>query len=187
MKWWEKTVEYLFVVKYFDEGVMLAPLDGNEERLADTIFSKDNKWVVIEFKRNEKCIDEEKDKFIYYEKARDALSEKNAHHLLIYGKFEDKLVLECKTYFSNELINVSDALNFGLEIGPFKEYIERFLKFKKPPKDGGGGGLSLEDYELVACVTNDGMLLSCMSISEFLYMFENKPEQMQYKVMGAGN
>ena len=64
MKWWEKTVEYLFVVTHFDEDVMLAPLDGNEERLADTIFSKDNKWVVIEFKRNEKCINEEKDKFI---------------------------------------------------------------------------------------------------------------------------
>ncbi len=187
MKWWEKTVEYLFVVTYFDEGVMMAPLDGNEERLADTIFSKDNKWIAIEFKRNENCIDKEKDKFIFYEEAREELFEEDAHHLLIYGKFEAKLNLECKTYFSNKLIDIKEALSFGLEIGPFKEYIERFLKFKRPPKDGGGGGLSFEEYGLVACVTNDGKLSSCMSILEFLYMFKDKPEQMHYKVMGAGN
>ena len=172
MKWWEKTVEYLFVATYFDDGVILAPLDGNEERLADTIFSKDNKWVAIEFKRNEECIDEEKDKFIDYEEARKEFSEEDAHHLLIYGNFEEKLTLKCKTYFSNKLTEIKEALSSGLESIPFKEYIERFLEFKKPPKDGGGGGLSFEEYKLVACVINDGRLLSCMSISEFLYMFE---------------
>lgn len=187
MKWWEKTVEYLFVATYFVEDVMVAPLDGNEERLADTIFSEDNKWVAIEFKRNEESIEKEKDKFIDYEEAKKEFSEQDSHHLMIYGTFEEKLILECRTYFSNKPVEIKYALSYGIDPISFKEYIEHFLEFKKPPQDGGGGGLSFEKYKLVACVTNDGKLLSCMSISEFLDMFKDEPKQVHYKVMEAGN
>jgi len=186
MKWWEKTVEYLFVSIYFDNDLMLAPLDGNEERLGDTILSKDNKWIVIEFKRNETCIDAEKSKFTSYEEAKDELGEEDSHHLLIYGKFEGRLILECKTYFSNQHKDIGDALLSGLGIDSFIEYIKRFINFKKPPKDGGGG-LSFEDYTLVACVNSEGRLVSCMSLSEHISMFGGKGKQVHDKVMKAGN
>lgn len=39
-KWWEKTVEYRFVLTAAEHGSMFAaPLDGEEEKAGDTIFS----------------------------------------------------------------------------------------------------------------------------------------------------
>lgn len=40
MKWWEKTIEYKFVIDMANKGkFVVAPLDGDEERAGDAIIS----------------------------------------------------------------------------------------------------------------------------------------------------
>jgi hypothetical protein len=169
MDWWEKTVEYLFVLKYFNYDAIIAPMDGNHERIGDAIYSKDSRFVLIEFKRTEAEIENEVDKFIDYETARNALHDRDAHHYFVYGRLENDLKLECKTYFShNKPPDVSDALLSGVDMDTFKNYAKALLGYKIPPK--GGGGLSFDDYMQVACIRNDGLLICCMSFSDFLPM-----------------
>lgn len=51
LKWWEKTVEYKFVMDVADEGsLILAPLDGDHEKVADTAIGNSELWLMIEFK-----------------------------------------------------------------------------------------------------------------------------------------
>lgn len=56
-KWWEKTVEYLFVIQYLsiiypDNFLKIAPLDGDHEQAGDVILcNPNNKYYLIEFKR----------------------------------------------------------------------------------------------------------------------------------------
>ena len=167
MDWWEKTVEYLFVSKYFNYDAIIEPLDGNHERIGDAIFSQDSRFILIEFKRTEAETDTEVAKFINYETARNELQDRDEHHFFIYGRLENDLKLECKTYFShNKLQDVSHALLSGVDMDTFRSYAEALLGHKMPPK--GGGGLSLDDYMQVACIRNDGQLIFCMSFCDFL-------------------
>lgn len=56
-KWWEKTVEYLFVIQYLsmiypDNFLKIAPLDGDHEQAGDVILcNPNNKYYLIEFKK----------------------------------------------------------------------------------------------------------------------------------------
>ena len=56
-KWWEKTVEYLFVIQYLsmiypDNFLKIAPLDGDHEQAGDVILRDPNdKYYLIEFKK----------------------------------------------------------------------------------------------------------------------------------------
>ncbi len=62
MKWWEKTVEYFFILNCRANHMRIAPLDGKEERAGDVLFSSDNNWVLIEFKRDMECLKSEEKK-----------------------------------------------------------------------------------------------------------------------------
>ena len=53
MKWWEKTVEYYFILKCLGDSISIAPLDGHEERGGDAILSSKHRWILIEFKKDE--------------------------------------------------------------------------------------------------------------------------------------
>ncbi|RAP57335.1 hypothetical protein [Oleiagrimonas sp. MCCC 1A03011] len=183
MKWWEKTVEYYFILKHVDPNLLVSPLDGKEEKLGDTIISSNNKWVLIEFKRDESCLSSEIKKFYDYEKALTKLSDKDDHHYLIYGEFNGNFRLNCKTYFSaKDRDSIESALKTGIDKNAFAKYVEEFTGLKNPPDGGGGaGGLSLADYSLVACVKDDGNIVECMSISDYQQSmgYEPDPEPMQ--------
>jgi hypothetical protein len=55
--WWEKTVEYQFVLATHlrrTSGALFSPFDGEHEQAGDAVFaSPENRWVLVEFKRNE--------------------------------------------------------------------------------------------------------------------------------------
>ena len=70
MKWWEKTVEYFFILNCVGNYMRVAPLDGKEERAGDAIFSKSNNWVLIEFKKDKSSLVSEKGKFNDYSAAK---------------------------------------------------------------------------------------------------------------------
>jgi len=190
MKWWEKTVEYFFVLKHVKIDMLVSPLDGTEEKLGDAILSDDNKWVLIEFKKDKNKLNSEKEKFDDYDKAQEQLCEKDNHHYLIYGEFNGEFQLKCITYFSaKERDSIESALSMGTDIESFGQYIEEFTELKNSPNDGGGGGLGLSDYSLVAGVNDNGDIIQCMSISDFQQIkgHDPKPEkrkELKYRSMG---
>lgn len=173
LKWWEKTVEYKFIALCLKgDKLKLAPLDGNKERAGDAIFLHNNKWVLIEFKKDTQSIDSEKKKFKNFNVAKFDLQDQDSHHFIVYGsEVNGKLELKGHTYFSEiEQKRITEMLANGKSIGTFKTYLNTFLKYKKPIKgssEGGASGLNAEDYALVAAINADGDIIECQSLSEF--------------------
>lgn len=160
--WWEKTVEYYFVKKYVDLNMFVAPLDGNHEKVGDVIFANESSWVLIEFKRDEKSITDELDKFVNYAEAQQEFQSIDQHHLIIYGDIiNGKFDLGCKRYFSGKNISLDKALYSGVDKDKFLLYLKRFWAYKKQSKGGSGG------YGFVAGISSDGKVTKCMTLSEF--------------------
>jgi len=168
LKWWEKTVEYQFVLMVAQaKKLYLAPLDGNEERAGDAIFSLDHRWLLLEFKRDFDALSSEKDKFDDYAGAEKILSSQDGHHHLVYGsERESKLAINARTYFSGQSSG-SDMLKSGIDFQDFKKYVEIYTKYKRGPQGGSGGGLEMSDFALVAGVNTDGNIAQCLSLLEF--------------------
>jgi hypothetical protein len=161
--WWEKTVEYLFVQKYVDIKMIIAPLGGLQEKGGDAIFSGDEKWVLIEFKRAYDCIESEKDKFDDYDDAKAVLIHDDSHHFLIYGELDsEELELKCQTYFSESPIGIEEVLVSGIDEKPFRVYLDQFISLKKSKKGSSGGG-----YSCVAGVSSDGKVTKVLRLSDF--------------------
>lgn len=179
MKWWEKTVEYYFVKSFVNINEFIVPLDGNEEQAGDAILSNKNRWVLIEFKKDEKSISSEEDKFIDYAKAKSKLYDKDGHHFIIFGYEEaNKLNLKSLTYFSRENYNIQEILKNGTNINDFKDYLEKLLLYKKGSTiEGGAGG-----YSLVAGISDDGKISKCLTIQEFKKDFNMDITQKQQSV-----
>ena len=148
MKWWEKTVEYFFVKKYVTDTA-ISPLDGPEEKAGDAIFSKKNKLILIEFKKDLNSVRSERKKFHNFELARKELKDYDSHHFLIYGLLDNNhFIIKAQTYFSEQEIDVEDALYQGKTVNEFNKYLEKFLKLKGASvKNGGesGGGVLFEN------------------------------------------
>ncbi len=178
MKWWEKTVEYCFVLRHVGPNVLVSPLDGKEEKLGDTVISANSKWVLIEFKRDEGCLGSEREKFYDYDEALRRLSNDDDHHYLIYGELNGSFRLKCRTYFSaKNRDSIESALRAGIDKSEFDKYVEEFTSLKKPHDGAGGaGGLSLADYSLVAGISHDGEIVACMSISDYQQSMGYEPE-----------
>lgn len=169
IRWWEKTVEYKFVMEVARaERLFLAPLDGGHERAGDAIFSSNNRWVLIEFKKDSAAIRSEMEKFTRYLEAKAALSSCDSHHYIVFGQASSSspacLELCARTYFSEK---EGDILASGQLFHEFKKYVEQYIKFKKGPKGGGGTGMAMEDFALVAGVNADNDVVECLSLSEF--------------------
>lgn len=174
LQWWKKTVEFQFVLAMAREKkIFLAPLDGRQERAGDAIFSSNNRWVLIEFKKNAASISTEKKKFINYQEARTALSGWDGHHHLVYGlappTFTSGLLLRSQTYFPGVGCDLPGILKSGVEFRVFKRYIKQYTEFKKGPDDGSGTGglLTMDDLALVASVTTENKIVGCLSLTEF--------------------
>ncbi|MDX7839449.1 hypothetical protein SJS76_07865 [Aeromonas caviae] len=167
MKWWEKTVEYYFIRKYIPENMILSPLDGEQEKAGDAFLSSNEKWVILEFKKDFESLSTEKKKYKNYVAAETALSEHDAHHFLIYGQVCDgEFSLGGKTYFSrNNVNNIDEIFSSGLEKNKFIEYLEMLIKHKSK-SDGSGGG-TVGSYSFVAGISKDKKITSCMNLYEF--------------------
>lgn len=168
MKWWEKTVEYYFIQKYVGNRMFVAPLDGKEEKAGDAIFSSNQKWMLIEFKRDIESINNEKKKFVDYENAKSCLQSQDSHHCIVYGKELDNVFsLEVETYFSKSLRNsIDNMLNYSVSFELFNKYLKDLLVFKQS-NSGSNGSISSDSYMLVAGVSESGNIIECLSLYEF--------------------
>ncbi|EHY0994017.1 hypothetical protein [Vibrio parahaemolyticus] len=157
--WWEKTVEYSYVRKHLGDYEIIFPLDGNLEKLGDTMVGDSLRWIIIEFKACKSWEKPEKDKFEKYgvgryRKAKLSLQKmfgiENSkgealgikHHFIVYGELNDvdDLYLKAERYFSeqNKLVfSPKNLLSDGIEESRFIEYIKKFNAWKSSSGDGG--------------------------------------------------
>lgn len=190
IKWWEKTVEYEFVMAVSrQKRLFLAPLDGEHEKAGDAIFSSNNRWVLIEFKKDLGAIRSEIAKFVCYAEAKAALSSFDKHHHIVFGRksatLPARLELCAQTYFSETSCNLDGILSSGQQFPEFKSYVELYVKFKKGPRDGDGRGLTMEDFALVAGVNADNSIVECLSLSEFQQQLGHEPPLERYMSRGS--
>ena len=166
MKWWEKTVAYLFIQNYVND-LFITPLDGKEELAGDALLSKNQKWVIIEFKDKESSLDSEKKKFKSYSDALAELGRSDQHHCLIYGKIKDgKFTLGAQTYFSrNGIGSIDKFLNSGSDEKRFIEYLSRLLHYKSEKGTTSSGNVG--SYSLVAGISKNNKIISCMTLYEY--------------------
>ena len=175
--WWEKTVEYYFVKKFVKDDEVIAPLDGKHELAGDAMLAAGLKWVLIEFKKDDTCLESEAEKFRNYQLAVNELSSQDNHHYLIYGLFgvtkaspETKVFgIGACTYFSRSgLEDYQELLGSGTDIQTFARYLEALTKHKKqPPGDGSAGGMNMANYAQVLGINADGKVVTCSSQAEF--------------------
>ena len=193
MIWWEKTVEYQFVLEMAGCGQQfLAPLDGKYEKAGDAITGMDggNSWLLIEFKKDKKSIRDEKKKYNKgINTAWNDLQEINlSHHChhIIYG-VEPKVGKDRRTslrldscmywaqcgYRDAETKESKDdflngVLKRGVQRKEFIEYVKWLINQKKTSKRGAGGNLRADDYALVAAVSKtENGVVTCLSLAEF--------------------
>lgn len=180
--WWEKTVEYLFVKNHLKQDSIVAPLAGKHEKAGDAIFCRNDRWILLEFKREQSDIESEKKKFAStdsYEEAKAEFQCNDHHHLIIFGDIgkDGKLQLNCNTYFSGKNIALSNVLSSGTEREIFCEYLNRFIEYKLWKKEGGGGGNV--DYSHVIGVNESGEAIAIMSLSEFSNQFPDDTAELR--------
>jgi hypothetical protein len=179
VKWWEKTVEYLFVKKHVNEESLIIPFDGKEELQSDSALCVASKWLLIEFKKEKNSIPSEKKKFYDFKAAYNKLHKLDSHHHIIYGSPVIKdgsinLTLESQRYFSREPNNsIESLLMTGVDFESFRRYLEDFVSFKKTT-DEEAGGVVLDTNSNVVGVTSSGKVVECKSMKE--YVLEYCPE-----------
>jgi hypothetical protein len=184
IKWWEKTVEYLFVKKHVSETNLVIPLDGKDEAQGDTILGNKNQWILIEFKKDKDSIVSEKKKFHDFSTAHKELKDRDGHHHIIYGspvRDEDnvKLILKSQTYFSFiDNNSIESVLGTGIEFEVFHQYLKEFVSFKKST-DEDSGGVVLDTNSNVIGVSSTGEVTECMTMKEYVikYIPELAPVQ----------
>ena len=163
--WWEKTVEYAFVQKHVEIEMAVAPLGGVQEKGGDAILKKNDRWVLIEFKKDNDCISSEMDKFApgKYDEAKVELEERGQHHLLVYGVLNgDELGLTGQLYFGTSEIKVGELLNKGTDEESFLSYYHDFIGYKKSKEGSSGGGLTC-----VVGINSTGKASKVMSAHEY--------------------
>ena len=171
MIWWEKTVEYLYITKYIQSNAAIAPLAGHHEKAGDALVKLYTGFILIEFKKDEKSISSEQDKFegTDYGSVKKALKGKDAFHYIIYGaEDKNKLVLKARPYFSATESCLDKIGENTVELKVFKEYLNVFISYKKTSSGGGGGGgMTFNDYSLVAGVNPEGDIVAICSDLDF--------------------
>ena len=167
IKWWEKTEEYKFIIDHIGYEDFICPLDGSHERAGDTLLSREDKFILIEFKRDENYHASEKIKFTNYSQAKQTLQNRDSAHFVVYGvETMGNLSLEACTYFSNRKKDLSSITQFGMPLNKFKSYIEEFVSFKEK-----GGTLS-SGFSSVAVIQYSDDESKCMRFEEFSMKFD---------------
>lgn len=190
MKWWEKTVEYYFIRKFIPEEMIISPLDGEQEKAGDAFLYNNERWVILEFKKDFESLASEKKKYKNYDAAETELSPNDHHHFLIYGQIlNGKFGLGGKTYFSDKPVSrISEIFEAGKDKDEFISYLEKLIKHKSKVDESSGG--SVGSYSFVAGINTDKKITSCMNLYEFGLdhglKLEPKPEMAREIKRGRG-
>lgn len=148
--WWEKTVEYYFIKQYL-EKVTIAPFDGlPEERLGDALTSFEGRAVLIEFKRDEDCLNSEKCKYKDWDKAKeDSIAKDASFHLMVWGALSDGVFkLKKCTYWdigNKQNVEVWGASSFGDYVKTYgidSTRLKAYTLFLQKNRKNSGGELS---------------------------------------------
>lgn len=188
-KWWEKTVEYKFVIENQHNLKLIAPLDGNQEKYtSDAIAGDGNKFILIEFKVDCKSQSSEFKKFLkedgFSKESEDKLIEdlehlsNNKSHFIVYAELKDsKLELVYQTYvnylkkvdFSNADNEDSKStfkkmIDNGVNLKEFKDYLSDFKKLREKYMSDNSSDSSSSGFDNVLVLDKDG---NCCSLKEF--------------------
>lgn len=170
MIWWEKTVEYKFIIQTATDRKIdfAAPLSGTQEIGGDGIFGVDAKLILVEFKRSQREFKTEKDKFKCYEKAKNEMRGRDKYHFLVYGSEGENgnLNIHAKHYFSlKEVVPALSIFDLGVSDEAFKSYLGDLIKLKK--KDGRSDGtVGPESVASVVGVSPDSVI--SISLTEYV-------------------
>ena len=172
LHWFEKTVEYAFVIKHALHLADAIPLAGNHEKAGDAIFNiAGARWVLIEFKRAQGNLDTEYGKYSDYDVAEAALHHCGDRlHFFIYGEIDGKqLTLKAAKYWQRTPLTSIDSLLQGEGTDSpveFQAYLSEVVARKKDGGGGGGGGGGGVDFSVVAAVGADGKVRAVAPSSE---------------------
>ncbi|MNH01444.1 hypothetical protein D3C79_606640 [compost metagenome] len=177
--WWEKTVEYLFVQKHIEIEMAVAPLGGIQEKGGDAILEKNDRWVLIEFKKDYSSLSSEAEKFSpgKYDEAKEKLASRGRHHFLVYGSLnKSELELKGQHYFSSKEIAICELIEEGIDEVAFLSYYHDFIDYKKSKEGSSGGGITC-----VVGINSSGKASKVMSADEYEKTLELKKE-LNYKL-----
>lgn len=144
MKWWEKTVEYSFVIEAVRNELfnLLIPLDGDVESIGDSVISKDSHFFIIEFKKSLNDLSGEYAKYEGGKKgfqnvAKLMQSDSSSRaHFLIGGQLKKGhkyISIEARRYFGvndEPMSNIKELFADGLTRTELEEYTNKFTKYK---------------------------------------------------------
>ncbi len=171
--WWEKTVEYDFVIRLSNTGQLdlAAPIAGRHERSSgDGVFGKDYKLVLVEFKKDFSEIESEKSIFTDYYSAASTLNKFN-HHWIVYGGLttDGELGLGNCKYFDQEeyLEDVTTILTTGVTHQTFMDYLTKLQEYRTADGRGSGGHVSAESMMTVMGVSKNGKLIGSLSLDQY--------------------
>lgn len=171
--WWEKTVEYKFVVEASSKELcdFAAPMAGIHERTAgDAIFGKDTLLVLVEFKRQIRDIPTEEALFHNYTDAKKLLQGFKHHHI-VFGTLTAgdpvSFKLWARRYFiEGKYVPALEILKAGATKDAFDKYITD-LAAQKVEDGRGSGHVSPEGMSTVLGVTTDGQLVGAVRLNEY--------------------
>ena len=171
LRWWEKTVEYKFILEAQDRGLSFAmPLSGLEERAADAVFGRDAKLVLVEFKRSKDELASEQKKYKNYQDAEQALNGSDEGlHFLVFGEAlpNGQLGIHAHTYFGRTpLSEAMEIMSQGVPEQQFRGYLAILLQHKKDD-ERGSGSVSPEAVAAVIGLESGGENCSAISLAEY--------------------
>ena len=178
LHWFEKTIEYAFVLQYGQELANAIPLDGDHEKAGDTIFRANAaRWVLIEFKRDQGTLKSEEKKFTNYADARNELEDEGEDkHFFVYGKLSNNQHLELMAaafWSRNPVDPIKDLLVKKGSSDPhqFARYVKRVIELKQSRSNAGGS--DSPNFSVIAAVSEHGEIKALASVSE---CFPPKPK-----------
>lgn len=181
MKWWEKTVEYTFVLEAAQKGVfnLFMPLDGDVESIGDTVVCKDSKYFILEFKKTLSDLSGEFKKYeggkVGFSKAANELKNMPAYqaHFLIGGKIGTKKHLEIQVshYFEHAITDgiLSNTFQKGASLKEMQEYSEKLTTLKSlgTEIDTNGSSSGGFHYESVLAISMSGNTATLIPLKYF--------------------
>jgi hypothetical protein len=178
MKWWEKTVEYTFVLQAAQSKIfnLFMPLDGNVESIGDTVVCNDSEFYIIEFKKSLTDLSAEYSKYkngeagyLLAAKEMEKIDASHAHFLVGGKEVKDKkyLQLEIRKYFEPDGYTSSDinvVLENGMSLEQLKEYTKKITSFKangdsESSRESSSGGLVSQSVLAVSRSRKRGTLI----------------------------
>ncbi|ELA7338559.1 TPA: hypothetical protein ACN36B_004634 [Vibrio parahaemolyticus] len=182
MKWWEKTVEYSFVLKAAKENIfnLFMPLDGDVETIGDTVVCKDSMYFILEFKKSLSDLSGEYKKYaggkFGFAVAAEQLKDMSAYkaHFLIGGKLDsgkNYLEIEVRKYFESSILQneFSQIFEKGVTLKEMQEYTEKLTEFKVEGNASGDEGDSSggKVYQSVLAISKSQKTATLIPLSYF--------------------